>query len=115
MEGAVAVIEQELRRAVEHGFTESELEEMKAHALNAAEQAVKRAPTRQSAGIAMGLISSINDAIPTFFAIIWFHTPHLPVVAGPEYAAMYSQYDDFKKNYYGCVTAMDEQILVVLG
>ena len=45
-----------------------------------------------------------------FFAVVWFHTPHLPVVAGPEYAAMYSQYDDYKKNYYGCVTAMDEQV-----
>ena len=45
-----------------------------------------------------------------FFAIVWFHTPHLPVVAGPKHAAMYSKYDTYKKNYYGCVTAMDEQV-----
>jgi arylsulfatase A-like enzyme len=45
-----------------------------------------------------------------FFAVVWFHTPHLPVVAGPDYAAMYPGVSDFKKNYYGCVTAMDEQI-----
>lgn len=45
-----------------------------------------------------------------FFAIVWFHTPHLPVVAGPEYAAKYSEYSSFEQNYYGCVTAMDEQV-----
>jgi zinc protease len=58
---AIAVLEQELRRAIEHGFTEAELEEMKAHALNRAEQAVKRAPTRQSSSLAMALVSSINS------------------------------------------------------
>lgn len=45
-----------------------------------------------------------------FFAVVWFHTPHLPVVAGPQYAAMYPGVSDFEKNYYGCVTAMDEQV-----
>jgi len=45
-----------------------------------------------------------------FFTVIWFHTPHAPVVAGPEYKAMYSQYDDNKQHYYGCITAMDEQV-----
>ena len=45
-----------------------------------------------------------------FFAIVWFHTPHLPVVAGPKHAAMYPGVSDFERNYYGCVTAMDEQI-----
>jgi arylsulfatase A-like enzyme len=53
--------------------------------------------------------SAANDAKP-FFAIIWFHTPHLPVVAGPKHAAMYAQHDSYRKNYYGCITAMDEQI-----
>ncbi|WP_372845910.1 sulfatase [Pontiella sp.] len=45
-----------------------------------------------------------------FFAVVWFHAPHLPVVAGPEYAAMYPGVPDFQKNYYGCVTALDEQV-----
>ena len=57
---AVGVMEQELRRAIEHGFAEAELDEIKAHILNGAEQSVKQAETRQSASIAMGLISSIN-------------------------------------------------------
>ncbi len=45
-----------------------------------------------------------------FFAIVWFHAPHLPVVAGPEHATLYSGYDDYRRNYYGCITAADEQI-----
>ncbi len=45
-----------------------------------------------------------------FLAIIWFHAPHAPVVAGPQYQKMYSQYSEDEQHYYGCITAMDEQI-----
>lgn len=45
-----------------------------------------------------------------FFAVVWFHAPHLPVVAGPEYAKMYEKYDLYQRNYYGCITAMDDQV-----
>jgi len=45
-----------------------------------------------------------------FFAVIWFHAPHLPVVAGPKFAAMYAKQPGFARNYFGCITAMDEQI-----
>ncbi|HUW18854.1 MAG TPA: sulfatase-like hydrolase/transferase [Sedimentisphaerales bacterium] len=45
-----------------------------------------------------------------FFATVWFHEPHEPVVAGPEYRAVYSQYSEGEQHYYGCITAMDEQI-----
>lgn len=45
-----------------------------------------------------------------FFAVIWFHTPHLPVVAGPEYTALYADHEDYARHYYGSITAMDEQI-----
>ncbi|MCP5116650.1 MAG: sulfatase-like hydrolase/transferase, partial [bacterium] len=45
-----------------------------------------------------------------FFAVIWFHSPHLPVVAGPEHAGMYKQYSSYERNYYGTITAMDEQV-----
>ncbi len=46
-----------------------------------------------------------------FFAVVWFHAPHLPVVAGPKYFAMYSDAQtDYHRNYYGCVTALDEQV-----
>ncbi|MGI9240443.1 MAG: sulfatase-like hydrolase/transferase [Verrucomicrobiales bacterium] len=59
-------------------------------------------------------IPFIRESVTTkkpFFSVIWFHTPHLPVVAGPEYFAMYPDAkDDYHRNYYGCITAMDAQI-----
>ncbi|MBB3700761.1 sulfatase-like hydrolase/transferase [Flammeovirga yaeyamensis] len=46
-----------------------------------------------------------------FLATIWFHAPHEPVVAGPEYLKMYKNVDNIdKRHLYGCITAMDEQI-----
>lgn len=45
-----------------------------------------------------------------FFATIWFHEPHDPVVAGPEYRALYRGCSEPEQHYYGCITAMDEQI-----
>jgi arylsulfatase A-like enzyme len=46
-----------------------------------------------------------------FFAVIWFHAPHLPVVAGPKYTKMYEEQRDlYFRSFYGCITAMDEQI-----
>ncbi len=52
---------------------------------------------------------AVRDKKP-FFAVVWFHTPHLPVVAGPKYAAMYAKHDKHTQHYYGCITAMDEQV-----
>ncbi|MFI3258843.1 MAG: sulfatase-like hydrolase/transferase [Rikenellaceae bacterium] len=52
---------------------------------------------------------SVEEGKP-FLSVVWFHTPHKPCVAGPEYAAMYSEYNDDFKNYAGCVTAMDDQM-----
>jgi len=45
-----------------------------------------------------------------FFAIVWFHAPHLPVVAGPEYTKLYAKHEKFAQHYYGCITALDEQV-----
>ncbi len=44
-----------------------------------------------------------------FLAIVWFHAPHLPVVASKEDAASYDdgKTSGFEQNYYGCVTALD--------
>ena len=58
-------------------------------------------------------IPFIEDAVnkhKPFFSVVWFHAPHEPVVAGPEYRAMYSQYSEGEQHYYGCITAMDEQV-----
>lgn len=52
---------------------------------------------------------SLADDKP-FLATIWFHAPHDPVVAGPEYLARYPDLPEEQKHLYGCITAMDEQI-----
>ncbi|ALJ05418.1 N-acetylgalactosamine 6-sulfatase [Pseudalgibacter alginicilyticus] len=52
---------------------------------------------------------SISENKP-FLATIWFHTPHEPVVAGPEYLAKYPNLPEGQKHLYGCITAMDDQI-----
>ena len=57
---AVAVMEQELRRALEFGFTQAEVDEITANMLNGAEEAAKRASTRKSPGLASGILGSIN-------------------------------------------------------
>ncbi len=55
-------------------------------------------------------IRNAADNRKPFFMAIWFHTPHLPVLTGPKYRQIYSQYSEDQQHYYGCITAMDEQI-----
>jgi len=46
-----------------------------------------------------------------FLAVIWFHTPHEPVLAGEKYLKLYEGVGSEKeRHYYGCLTAMDEQM-----
>ncbi|MFK7818838.1 MAG: sulfatase-like hydrolase/transferase [Planctomycetaceae bacterium] len=45
-----------------------------------------------------------------FLAMVWFHAPHEPVVAGEEFKKLYPNAGNTRKNYYGCITAMDQQI-----
>ena len=58
---AVPILEQEFRRAIDHGFTEAELAEAKSNLLNAYEQQVKQQATRKSDGIATVIARTIND------------------------------------------------------
>jgi len=59
-------------------------------------------------------IPFIQDAVAKgkpFLAVIWFHTPHEPVVAGEKYLSMYAGVGNEKeRHYFGCLTAMDEQM-----
>ncbi len=45
-----------------------------------------------------------------FLAVVWFHAPHMPVVAGPEFTQLYPGRAGFEQHYYGAITAMDAQI-----
>ena len=56
---ALAVGEQELRRAIQHGFTTGELAEAVANHRNQLEQAVKAAPTRHSQFVADAIVGRL--------------------------------------------------------
>ena len=46
-----------------------------------------------------------------FLAVVWFHTPHLPVVGGPEYLERYADVQDPEERaYYACLSALDDQV-----
>ena len=55
----------------------------------------------------------IEDAVKqerAFFAVVWFHTPHLPVVADSGDRKPYHKFDLHTRNYHGCVTALDREV-----
>ena len=45
-----------------------------------------------------------------FLSVIWFHTPHTPVVAGNQHRALYPDQEMEAQHWYGSISAMDEQI-----
>lgn len=45
-----------------------------------------------------------------FFSVVWFHTPHLPVVADAPRRDLYGDLSYEEQLYYGAITAMDEQV-----
>ncbi len=55
------------------------------------------------------LRKAVRDKSP-FFAVVWFHAPHLPVIAGAKHRALYKDQPPFAQDYFGCITAMDEQL-----
>src|SRR5206468_6687319 len=60
-QAALGVADQELRRALEHGFQPPELAEVVANFRNSLEQSVKTASTRRSDGIADEIADSLLD------------------------------------------------------
>lgn len=55
---------------------------------------------------ALPFIREASERKTPFLAVIWFHAPHLPVVSAPPFTDGYTE----NKDYYGCLTAMDEQM-----
>lgn len=63
---ALALGENELRRAVEHGFATAELDEVRANLLRQLDESVERAPTRSSAAWVADLVAAASHgAVPT--------------------------------------------------
>lgn len=59
---------------------------------------------------AIPFIENAANNSQQFLSVIWFHTPHLPVIAGDEDRKIYSDLSENQQHYYAIVTAMDEQI-----
>ncbi len=76
---ALAVGDQELRRALEHGFQSVELQEVIANFRNSLEQAVKAEPTRRSEGLADEIAESIleQDVLTTAADDLALYAPFL--------------------------------------
>ena len=55
------------------------------------------------------LRTSVAEDRP-FLCYVWFNTPHRPVVAGKEHRDLYPDLEVGEQHWYGCITAMDEQI-----
>ncbi len=59
---------------------------------------------------AVPFLRSAARARKPFFAVIWFHAPHEPVRAGTRHREMYARFSEAEQHYYGCITALDEQM-----
>ncbi len=59
---------------------------------------------------AIPFVREAASANKPFFIVVWFHAPHLPVVAGPRHSAMYAGRTWQEQMYFGCITALDEQV-----
>ena len=59
---------------------------------------------------ALAFIAEVSDAGQPFFAVVWFHAPHRPVVASEEHLARHPDWKGEAQHYRGCLSAMDDQI-----
>jgi len=59
---------------------------------------------------ALPFIETASEKEQPFFTVIWFHAPHLPVVGGPEFLAMYPGLDENTQHYCAVITAVDRQM-----
>lgn len=59
---------------------------------------------------ALPFIERSVQAKKPFLAVIWFHAPHLPVVAGPKHRKLYADQPENLQHYYGCISALDDQV-----
>ncbi len=53
--------------------------------------------------------NAVADQLP-FLSIVWFHAPHLPVLTGEKYKSLYPGLSEDQQEYYGVISALDEQV-----
>jgi len=59
---------------------------------------------------ALAFIRSQVDEEKPFLAVIWFHAPHTPIVAGNDDRGRYPDENIEAQHWYGSITAMDRQV-----
>lgn len=59
---------------------------------------------------ALDFIDTQVEAGKPFLALVWYHTPHTPLVAGAEDRAPYSELPMEAQHWFGSLTAMDREI-----
>ena len=59
---------------------------------------------------ALPFIRESGKAGTPFFAVIWFHTPHTPLVAGDADREAYADQPIEAQHWFGAITAMDREI-----
>lgn len=45
-----------------------------------------------------------------FLAVIWFHAPHIPFLAGPAHRAPFATHSESEQHYWGSIASIDEQM-----
>ena len=55
-------------------------------------------------------VEKASRAKRPFFATVWFHTPHLPVVTGQRHRGRFAGLSHREQLYYGAIAAMDDQV-----
>lgn len=55
-------------------------------------------------------IDQAVGAARPFLSVIWFHSPHLPVLTGEPYRKPYEGLTEDQQQFYGTIAAMDEQV-----
>jgi arylsulfatase A-like enzyme len=59
---------------------------------------------------AVEFLEKAVQAKEPFLCVIWFHAPHLPLVATPEYRRLYAEHPESKQHYWGAISALDAQV-----
>ena len=59
---------------------------------------------------AVRFIEDSAEANTPFLAVVWFHAPHLPVVAGKADAARFAALPPHDRHYRGCIAALDANV-----
>ena len=58
----------------------------------------------------LNFIDRVHQNAQPFLAVVWLHSPHIPVVASEAHRAAYAGFSHEEQLYFGAISALDEQI-----